>query len=217
MTKKQTVYLVDDDTLLLKTLSSVFRFSGFEVREFRSPFDFLESNICSENACVVLDLNMPYMTGLELQERLALEGVFLPVVIYTGDADVQATVRAMASGAFTLVQKPCSNQVLVETVRKAMKAFNEEQEQTQRLTNAHQRLETLSEREKEVAMLVAEGLSSSEIAEKLGVGRRTAESHRSNILQKLQLKSTAALIELVVLAGLTSKSSFWPTRSGNRY
>ena len=194
MVEKQAVYLVDDDDLLLKTLSNVFRFSGFEVQEFRSPFDFLNSSLDLDNACVVLDLNMPLMTGLELQERLSEEGIFIPIVVYTGDADVQTAVRAMAGGAFTLVQKPCANQLLVETVRKAIN--------TKRLIEAHHRLESLSGREKQVALLVAEGMSSTEIAAKLGVGRRTAESHRSNILQKLGLSSTASLVELVVLAGL---------------
>lgn len=202
MVEKQAVYLVDDDDLLLKTLSNVFRFSGFEVQEFRSPFDFLNSSLDLDNACVVLDLNMPLMTGLELQERLSEEGIFIPIVVYTGDADVQTAVRAMAGGAFTLVQKPCANQLLVETVRKAINTYSESRDKAKRLIEAHHRLESLSGREKQVALLVAEGMSSTEIAAKLGVGRRTAESHRSNILQKLGLSSTASLVELVVLAGL---------------
>lgn len=206
MANKQTVYLVDDDALLLKTLGGVFRFAGFRVLEFSSPHDFLKSNPSSEESCVILDLNMPYMTGLELQERMAALGLFIPIVIYSGDADVQATVRAMAGGAFTLVQKPCSNQLLVETARRAMSASSQTREKARRLTEAHKRFESLSDREREVALLVADGLSSSEIGASLGVGRRTAESHRSNILQKLGLKSTAALVEMVVLAGLDGES-----------
>ncbi|WP_372983052.1 response regulator transcription factor, partial [Marinobacter sediminum] len=198
--KQPVVYLVDDDDLLLKTLTSVFRFAGFQVHGFSCPEEFLKTRLETEHACLIMDLRMPSMTGLELQDQLTARGVYLPIIVYSGNADVPMTVRVMREGAFTLVQKPVSNEVLVETTRKAMKTFSARQLETNRLLESKERFASLSEREQEVAMLVVAGMSSTGIADQLGIGRRTAEAHRSNILKKLDLPSTAALIKLVVLA-----------------
>ncbi|WP_404419933.1 response regulator transcription factor [Marinospirillum sp.] len=196
------VYVVDDDELVLETLDSVFTFAGFTVTTFNQAKDFLAASLEPENSCLILDLRMPHMSGLELQRSLIERQIDLPVIIYSGNADVATTVRAMSGGAFTLVQKPLSNDLLIETVREAMKSHQQAREENAGFIEAEQRLQVLSEREKTVARLAAEGLTATEIADQLCVSTRTAEAHKANIFKKLNIRSVAVLAQLVLMARL---------------
>lgn len=196
------IYVVDDDELVLDTLNAVFSFAGFNVTTFNQAEVFLAANLPTDNCCLILDLRMPRMSGLELQRLLAERQIDLPVIIYSGNADVATTVRAMSGGAFTLVQKPISNDLLIETVREAMRKHQQQYEEKNRFADARARLNLLTDRERSVALLAAEGLTASDIANQLCISARTAEAHKASIFKKLNIKSVALLAQLVVMARL---------------
>jgi FixJ family two-component response regulator len=196
------IFVVDDDELMLDTLDAVLSFAGFKVTTFNRAEVFLAANLPTDNCCLILDLRMPHMSGLELQRLLLERKVDLPVIIYSGNADVATTVRAMSGGAFTLVQKPVSNDLLVEMVRDAMRKHQQQSEEKNLFTKAEARLDFLTGRERAVAVLAAEGLTANEIADQLCISARTAEAHKASIFKKLGIKSVALLAQLVVMARL---------------
>lgn len=196
------IYVVDDDELVLDTLNAVFSFAGFNVTTFNQAEVFLAANLPTDNCCLILDLRMPNMSGLELQRLLAERQIDLPVIIYSGNADVATTVRAMSGGAFTLVQKPISNDLLIETVRDAMRKHQQQFKEKQQFAEAETRLSQLTDRERAVALLATEGMSAAEIADRLCISARTAEAHKASIFKKLNIKSVALLAQLVVMARL---------------
>ncbi|SFC27179.1 two component transcriptional regulator, LuxR family [Marinospirillum celere] len=203
MPTEANIYIVDDDELVLSTLDSIFTFAGFEVFTFNRAEDFLATDLSDAPGCLILDLRMPHMSGLELQRHLAKRQLQLPVIIYTGNADVATTVRAMSDGAFTLIQKPISNDLLVETVRDAIQQHQERFQKTALYQQARDQLACLSEKERQVAILAADGLTAADISKQLHVSIRTVEAHKSNIFKKLNIHSIAQLTRLVVLAELT--------------
>lgn len=205
MDSKPTIYIVDDDELILATLQNVFSQSGFRVRTFSDAKSFLLASLES-NCCLILDLNMPDMSGLELQQYLKSQDISIPVIIYTGKADVATAVKAMTDGAYTLVQKPVSNDILIQKVDQAIKQHNARQRHSALCKEAIQKLSLLSERELDVAYLAAAGLSATTIAEKLFISPRTAEAHKASIFNKLDIKSVASLAQLVLLSTLKDEN-----------
>lgn len=199
---KQSVVLVDDDEFFRKALERVFRSAGFAVESFGDAESLLRSFIPKPEACLLLDLRMPAVGGLELQERLNRRGIDLPVIIYTGNADVPVTVKAMQAGAFAVLEKPLSDELLIEQVRAAIASARARRARRGQIALAQARLGLLSERELQTARHLAEGLSAPEIAELLGISPRTVEAHRMNLFRKLEIKSIAKLARLFVLADL---------------
>lgn len=205
MQLKPTIYIVDDDELVLATLQNVFSFAGFQVHTFSSASSFLLASLESD-CCLILDLHMPDINGLELQQHLKSQDIAVPVIIYSGNADVTSTVKAMTNGAYTLIQKPVSNEVLIQKVEQAIKQHNAKQKNSALCKDAIKKLSLLSERERDVAYLAAEGLSATMIAEKLFISPRTAEAHKASIFNKLEIKSVASLAQLVLLSTLKDDS-----------
>lgn len=196
------VYVVDDDPTVRETLANVFDFAGFQVTCFDDAKSVLENELQAENACIVLDLRMPEMSGLELQQALLKAQVYLPVVIYTGNADVGTAVKAINDGAFTLLQKPASNQELVNAVNKAIENWQKDRLNNAQIEHAKAMLESLSKRELEIAELLADGYKAAKIGELLNISTRTVETHRVNIFNKLKIKSVATLAKYIVLVDL---------------
>jgi two-component system response regulator FixJ len=194
------IYIVDDEVSVRTTLENVFRLASFVVHAFDNPFSAIESSLETKNSCILLDLSMPEMDGIEFQKRLHEKRISIPIVFYTGKADIDSAVDAMSGGAFTLVRKPAANSVLIEKVldaikkHKDMESFSDESEQ------AFATLQILSKRELQVALLVANGETAAYIAEHLFISRRTVEAHRANTFEKLEIKSVARLAQLVQLA-----------------
>lgn len=116
MTRSYTLYIVDDDPLLLQSLEAIFLFAGFQVKTYINAQGFLESVVADPLSCLLLDLQMPQISGLEVQQRLMARGLDMPIIIYTGNADVASAVKAMTDGAYTLIQKPVANDVLIKMV-----------------------------------------------------------------------------------------------------
>lgn len=200
MTTPPKVYLVDDDKLILETLARIFNESHFSVHTFSDTRAFLKSDIDTHNACVILDLNMPYHTGLDVLAALKKSHPGLPVLIYSGKADVITAVKAMEDGAVTLIQKSATPERLIKKAQEAIvqrKSLLLELEQTR---NAKALIAHLTERELDVAKLVSEGYSASEIADKLYISHRTVEAHKSNIFSKLDVHSVASLTRVVLQA-----------------
>ncbi|RUO58069.1 DNA-binding response regulator [Idiomarina fontislapidosi] len=202
-TMQQTVYVVDDDELIQESLSLAFEQHDFAVACFSTAQDFLshsQHHELPDQAALVLDLSLPDMHGLEVQTQLTQLGVAIPIIIYSGTADVPHTVKALTQGAYTLLQKPVSITTLVKTVQKAVAEFSTAQRQRQRVKQAQEQINKLSKRECDVARLAAQGLSAQKIAETLFISPRTAEAHKSNIFNKLGINSVASLAQYFALA-----------------
>jgi two-component system response regulator FixJ len=196
------VYVVDDDEMVRKSLYRVFRSAGFEVHCFGSALEFLENYRPCGDACLILDLRMPGIGGLELQERLAQLGISIPIILYTGNADVPVAVRAMKAGAFNVIEKPFSDDLLIEQVRLAIAQERSRRRRSAPVLAARQALAALTDREREVAELLADGLSARQIGERLAISPRTVETHRERILDKARVGSTEELAKLLAVADL---------------
>lgn len=196
----KTIYIVDDEFSVRDTLKNVFLMAGFIVHVFDTPLSAIECRLETKNSCILLDLSMPEMGGIEFQRLLHEKNVSIPIVFYTGKADIDSAVDAMSGGAFTLVRKPAQNHVLIEKVLGAIKAHEELDPFSEQSEQAYASLKILSKRELQVALLVANGETAAEIAEHLFISRRTVEAHRASIFEKLAMKSVARLAQLVLLA-----------------
>lgn len=199
---KGTIYIIDDEYDVRFTLENIFRFAGYTVKSFASANEALSFKLLDTDSCIVLDLNMPDIGGLQFQELLKDKNIHIPIVIYSGKADVDATVMAMTDGAFTLIQKPAPNHVLIEKVENAIASFKHVDKHHAQCQNAQKLLTLLSPREIEIAKLFANGKTANEVADALFISRRTAEAHRASIFSKLQIKSVALLAQLILLADM---------------
>lgn len=197
---EHTVYLVDDDAGTRSALVRLFRSAGFQVLAYAGARDFQAVFIPGTEACLILDLRMPGVGGLELLASLRACDPDLPVIIYTGHADVAVTVRAMQQGACDVIEKPLDNELLIERVRQAIARARKPRERRSRVAAARSQLADLSDREQQVVRHLVAGCSAQEIAQRLFISPRTAEAHRASIFRKLNLKSTALLAQLVALA-----------------
>jgi two-component system response regulator FixJ len=202
MSDKLKVILVDDDDDVLKTLGMLFRSAGFEVTSYNNAKDFLQSPMVEEDTALVLDLRMPHVSGLEVLSELKRRNSSLPVIVHSSHADVEATVRVFEDGAYTLVQKPASKNILIDKVREAIVKHRETNKHSAASREAKQRLERLSPREKEIAQWISEGKSAREIGEKIHLSARTVETHRQNIFRKAEVKSSAEIARLLTLSEL---------------
>lgn len=196
----KTIYIIDDEVSVRTTLENVFRLAGFVVYAFDNPFLAIESKLKTSNSCILLDLSMPEIGGIEFQQLLHEKKISIPIVFYTGKADIDSAVDAMSGGAFSLVRKPAPNSVLISKVLDAIKMHQNHDLFSDESDQAYANLKILSKRELQVALLVANGKTAIEIADHLFISRRTVEAHRANIFEKLEIKSVARLAQLVLLA-----------------
>lgn len=201
MESEPTVFVVDDDDEVRDSLRWLIESVGLQVRSFSSAQSFLDSYTDSAPGCLVLDIRMPGMSGLDLQEELSGRGIELPVIVVTAYGDVQTAVRAMKAGAVDFVEKPIGEQGLLDQIHKAIAEDlrNNEKRAVQR--EVKQRYERLTPREKEVMALVVDGLSSKEIAQQIDVSFKTVEAHRAKIMKKMEAKSVPHLIRTSLSLG----------------
>ena len=201
---KATVFVVDDDQAMRNSLKWLIESVGVQVESFASADDFLVQYQPGRHGCLVLDVRMPGMSGLDLQEQLAQQNINIPVVIITGHGDVPMAVRAMKSGAIDFIEKPFNDEVLLDAIRRAL-AFGEEQRSHQiEHLQIQQRLQHLTPREREVMAMVTEGRSNKEIANNLGVSAKTIEAHRARVMEKMQAGSLAELVRMVLSVNRTA-------------
>lgn len=194
-----TVFLVDDDAAVRDALSTLFRAEGLAVSEHDSAESFLADLSPEACGCLVLDLRMPGLSGIQLQQELTDRHITLPIIFLTGHGDIPMSVRALKAGAVDFFEKPADPDMLLERVREALALDTERRDTRTQQTQMSTRYERLTEREREILSLVADGRTSKEIARALGISPRTVEVHRSHIMEKLDAGSLADLIRIAQL------------------
>jgi len=200
MTPEATVYVVDDDPAVIQALTELVKLVGLEVHAYTSADEFLAAYQPSGPACLVLDVRMPGMSGMELQRKLALAGVTLPIIIVTGHSDVRMAVEAMKLGAVEFLEKPFRAQELCDNIQKAVRIDQDRWQARQRREKADRRFEDLTPAERTVMSLVAVGKTNKMIADELGLSVRAIEDRRSRMMKKLGVKSRGELLEMVAAA-----------------
>jgi two-component system response regulator FixJ len=201
MTEKQ-VYVVDDDEAIRRSLSFMLRTSGHKVELFEQGEAFLKSAGKLDPGCVLLDIRMPGMDGLEVQKAMADNGVMLPVIIMTGHGDVGLAVRAMKAGAIDFIEKPFEKATLMSALDQGFAKLGDSDVRRVRAQEAATRLEVLTPRERDVLQGLVAGLPNKSIAYDLGISPRTVEIHRANLMTKLEVKSLSEALRLAFAAGL---------------
>jgi len=200
--RSETVFIVDDDTSFLQSVSRLLRAVGYTVQAFASALEFLARLAPGMSGCVVTDLQMPGMNGLELQAALRRSANPLPVIFLTGQGDIPATVNAMRSGAEDFLTKRAPKEELLAAVERAFQRDAQERQQREQLWSLRRRFDELSPRELEVLAHVVQGRMNKQIAADLNINERTVKLHRTNITRKLAVQSVAELTRLVDEAGL---------------
>ena len=206
MTPPFTVYLVDDDPLVCKAVSRLLRYSGFEVADFGCPKEFLSSCDSESAACLILDMAMPVLSGLDIQRTLTARKEELPIIFLTGHADVPMTVEAMKGGAVDFLTKPVNKTDLVAAVRDAIEKGELARQARAELDDIASRLETLTPREREVLEHVVAGHLNKQIAGNLGTCEQTIKVHRRRVMKKMHVDSVACLTRLAEQAGIQPRT-----------
>jgi FixJ family two-component response regulator len=191
------VYLVDDDEAVRDALGLLLRSVGLECEVFASALEFLDTYDPTRHSCLVADIRMPGLSGLELQERLNEQRAGIPIVFITGHGDVPMAVSAMKSGATDFIQKPFRDQDLLDRIHKALAQDREERASRAEQDAIRERLALLTPRETEVMHRVVRGQANKVIAMDLGVSQRTVELHRARVMHKLKMRSLAELVSAV--------------------
>jgi two-component system, LuxR family, response regulator FixJ len=207
MAQPPTIFIVDDDDAVRDSLSLLLQSAGYDTLSVHeSSRNLLETATPQAGDCLLLDVRMPDMDGLELQAELNRRGVHLPVIIMTGHGDVPIAVRAMKAGAVDFIEKPFSDELLLESVRRALALAAEVKSGTEEADETRRRVETLTAREREVLDGMVAGHPNKVIAYDLGISPRTVEIHRARVMEKMEARSLSALVRMVLAAGVASKT-----------
>jgi two-component system response regulator FixJ len=199
---RNTVYVVDDDHSMRRALVLLLTSVGVEVEEFETAEEFLEGCDPERAGCLVLDVRMPGMSGLDLQRELAARSIDLPIIFITGHGDVPMGVRAMKQGAVDFLQKPFNDQQLIDAVREGLNADLERRKARAIQAEALEKLASLTAREREVMELVVAGLTNKEVGARLGAAEKTIKIHRSRVMHKMGARSLPELVRLAQDAGM---------------
>lgn len=197
------VFVVDDEPSVRKSLERLLRASGLEVSTCASGQEYLDQYDPDVAGCLVLDLSMPGLGGLEVQQALAARGAAPPIIFLTGRGDVSSSVQAMKRGAVEFLSKPVDDVVLIDTVRKAIETDRVDRLARAGLAAIRARLATLTPRESEVLACIIAGLLNKQTADRLGTAEKTIKVHRAHIMEKMQVRSLAELVRLADAAGIT--------------
>ncbi len=192
-TDSPIVFIVDDDTRMGTAMQRLLKTVGLRSEVFSRPEDFLHHTLPNTSSCLVLDVRLPGMSGLELQSRLIEMGVQIPIIFITGNADIPMTVKAMKSGAVEFLTKPFRDQDLIDAIQQAVKRDSEIKRQQKETAELKQRYGTLTPREREVMYLIVSGMLTKQIASTLGTTEVTATVHRGQVMHKMHANSPAEL------------------------
>lgn len=199
-TQNSTVFVVDDDQSIRHAMGLLLKSVGLEHETFESADDFLTRHNGSENGCLVLDIRMPGLGGLELQDKLIEMNSTLPIIFITGHGDIPMAVEAMQKGAVDFIQKPFRDQELLDRISQALNTANELQSERQQQSKIQECIDSLTNREREVLELVVTGKPNKIIAHELGVSQRTVEIHRARVMEKMHARSLAELVRMRLAA-----------------
>lgn len=202
MSDKPLVYVVDDDEAIRRSISFLLKTSGYAVKAYASGAEFLAEAGRLERGCILLDVRMPDIDGMEVQQRLRESGVLLPVIIMTGHGDIDMAVRAMKAGASDFIEKPFEKALLFDALESARQRLDLDVLSDRRCEDARARLNILTAREREVLRGMVDGLPNKTIAYDLGISPRTVEIHRANLMQKLEVQSLSEALRIAFTARL---------------
>ena len=207
MSEQRLIHLVDDDEAVRHSASFMLRHAGFLVKTYPDGVTFLESAQNADPGCILLDVQMPHMDGLEVQERLNDIGLAFPVIVLTGHGDVEVAVKAMKAGAVDFVEKPYEKQTLVDAISRAFDRMDARNMKDVLADEAKGRVERLTPREKDVLVGLVDGFTNKMIAETLDISPRTVEIHRANLMEKLDAPSLSSVLRIAFAAGIGMESS----------
>lgn len=193
---EKMIHLVDDDDSVRRSVGFMLKTSGYRVQPYTSGMELLKEAKDLPAGCILLDIRMPGMDGLEVQEALKERGVALPVIIMTGHGDIPLSVRAMKAGAIDFIEKPFEKAVLLDALELGFASLKRSTDSRERARDADIRLQVLTPREREVLDGLAEGLPNKTIAYDLGISPRTVEIHRANLMSKLEVRSLSEALRL---------------------
>jgi FixJ family two-component response regulator len=196
------VFVVDDDSSVREAIKSLIRSVGLLVETFETAQAFLSSKRPDAPGCVVLDVRMPGLSGLDLQRELAAHGINLPVIFITGHGDIPMSVRAMKAGALEFLTKPFRDQDLLDAIQQALERDRSARQHRTETTELRDRLDSLTSREREVMRLVVSGLLNKQIAGELGTSEVTIKIHRSQVMRKMGAGSLAELVRMTEKLGI---------------
>jgi two-component system, LuxR family, response regulator FixJ len=196
--RSPVVFIVDDDEAVRNSLRLLLKSVGLAASALPSAQEFLDMYKPAQPGCLVLDVRMPRMSGLELQELLNREGAVIPVIFITGHGDIPMAVEAMQAGAFDFLQKPFRDQQLIDCIQRALEKDRASRTELNERSRIRERLESLTPREREVLALVANGKANKVMAADLGVSQRTVEIHRARVMEKMGASSLAQLVRMVM-------------------
>jgi two-component system response regulator FixJ len=199
MNREPTVFLVDDDPTVRDALGLFLESTGMAVKPYASAQDFLEEYRTEWPGCVVLDIRMPGMTGLELQDFLKVRNIKIPIIFLTGHGDVPMSVKAFKAGAVDFIEKPFNDHVLLARIREAIEQDSQTRTNQARIDEVRRRYVHLTPREKEVMRLVVCGHSNKEIARQLDISHRTIDVHRARLMEKMLAHSLPELVNMAAI------------------
>lgn len=202
MTDTRLIHLVDDDEAIRHSASFMLRHAGFRVKTYVDGVAFLEQADQAEKGCILLDVQMPKMDGLQVQQALNERGVAMPVIVLTGHGDVAVAVRAMKAGAVDFVEKPYAKQTLVDALTRAFERLEARRKEEVLADEARGLIEGLTGREREVLNGLVDGQTNKEIAISLDISPRTVEIHRANVMEKMGAPNLSTVLRIAFAAGI---------------
>jgi len=203
--EKQIVYVIDDDASVRKALERLLRSAGYDAVVFASAIEFLDFTCPDIPGCLVLDIKMPQLNGLQLQDRLAQRNIYLPIIFITGHGTVPDSVKAFKAGAIDFLQKPFKDKEFLETVSCGIEKHRRLLREEKKMNMLRARLETLTPREREIFSLVITGMLNKQIAFDLGVSEKTVKVHRARVMKKMDAQSLADLVRFAEDLGINPR------------
>src|ERR1700730_6596533 len=196
------VYVVDDDAVMREALSSLFRSVGLPVKVFSSAHELLQGSLADRPSCLVLDIRLPGVSGLEFQAELVKAGIHIPIIFMTGHGDIPMSVKAMKAGAVDFLEKPFRHQEMLDAVALAIERDRKRREHQKTLSELQARFELLTPREREVIGFITAGLMNKQVAGEMGVTEMTVKIHRGHIMRKMEARSLADLVRMAEALGV---------------